>query len=89
MMEADSIQLRCLNGPCQQSIIDAPMEVLPGYATAVRWTNIKGSPRYAVYVVVEHQGRTGLLYLKSYEKPYQAEQRVRHITRTCAGKLVS
>lgn len=82
-------QLRCFNGPCQQAMVDAPPDAGPGTATALQWQTPKGEPRYAVYVVVEFQGLTGLMYLKSYDKPYKAAQRVREITAVCSVGIQS
>ncbi len=74
----------CFNGPCQGSTVDAPADTTPGNAVALPWQTIKREPRFAVYVVVEFQGQEGLMYLKSYDKPFKAQQRVREISAVCA-----
>lgn len=86
---AQARQLRCLNGPCQHAMVDAPTEASPGTATALRWQTPKGEARFAVYVVVEFQGVLGLMYLKSYDQPYKAAQRVREITAVCSVGIQS
>jgi hypothetical protein len=80
-------QLMCLNGPCQGSKVDAPIGVVPGTATALKWQNVQNKDRFAVYVVVEHNGIRGLMYLKSYNRPFQAVQRVNQITAIAGMQL--
>jgi hypothetical protein len=75
-----SIKLRCLNGPCEGSIVEAPFAVMSGVATALRWMTSQQAKRYAVYVVVDHLGLRGLMYLKSYSQPHHAEQKVGLLT---------
>lgn len=72
-------KLQCLNGPCQGAKVDAPVGVVPGTPTALKWQNLQNKDRYAVYIVVEHSGMRGLMYLKSYNRPFQAQQRVNQI----------
>lgn len=80
---------RCFNGPCQDRTVDAPADTVPGCATALPWQTTRGDTKYAVYVVVEHLGQSGLMFLKSYDRPHQAQQRVREITAVCSVGIQS
>lgn len=72
----------CWNGPKEGELVtEVPMTVQVGHACALPWTTIGGVTRYAVYILLERQnGNRGLVYERSYDKPFQAEQRVGQIT---------
>lgn len=73
----------CWDGPkAGELVTDVPMSVDLGHACALPWTTMVGKRKYAIYILLEKpNGDRGLVYEKrSYDKPYQAEQRVRNIT---------
>lgn len=72
----------CWNGPKQDALVGAPMDASVGTACALPWQTPEGKSRFAVYVLTEHAGRKGLLYLKSYESAQRAADRVTQITAT-------
>lgn len=74
------LRLQCWNGPKKNALVGAPLDAAPGMAVALPWKTLDREDRFAVYVVEELNGRMGLLFLKSYEKAYQAQQRVQQIT---------
>lgn len=77
------LSLLCWNGPCEGRLItDCPLDVQPGYAVAIPWQTVQQEDRFAIYVLLEKPGSgMGLVYEnRSYEKPYQAQQRVHQIT---------
>ena len=57
------------------------MDASVGTACAIPWTNTKGKPRYAVYILLEKpDGQRGLVYEKSYETPMGAQRRVQFVS---------
>lgn len=73
-------QFQCLNGPCAGRYIDAPATADFGDATAVPWTKASGSKAFAVYLVVEHQGQDGLMFIKSYDDAQDAAEKVQELS---------
>lgn len=71
----------CLNGPKQGEYVDAPegATIEKGSAVAVPWFDAKGIMRYCVYVLVEHEGSLGLMFMKTHDKPLPAQEQVQHI----------
>lgn len=74
----------CWNGPKEGEIVtDVPLAVQTGYACAMPWRTVNGESRYAVYILLEKPGGDrGLVYERSYDKPFKAQQRVQQITAT-------
>lgn len=72
----------CWNGPKEgEMVTDIPMTVTIGHACALAWKTISGKPKYAVYILLEKPNSArGLVYERSYHRPFQAEQRVKQIT---------
>lgn len=70
----------CLNGPKEGDYIDAPPGVEVGSAVALPWFDAKHIIRYAVYILTEHEGTVGLMFLQSHEKAEKAQQHVHRIT---------
>lgn len=69
------------NGPKAGTIVtDVPMTVRVGHACAIPWVGPAGK-RYAVYILLEKDdGSKGLVYERSYDQPFKAEQRVHQVT---------
>lgn len=72
---------QCWNGPKQgHTVTEVPMVVTVGHACALPWQTVRGVERYAVYILLEKMnGQRGLVYDRSYDKPFQAQQRVNQI----------
>jgi hypothetical protein len=72
----------CWNGPKEGTLVlDVPMSARVGHACAIPWKTIEGKAKYAVYILLERpNGAKGLVYERSYHRPFQAEQRVKQIT---------
>lgn len=72
----------CWNGPCAgQLVTDCPVDATVGTACAIPWTNTKGKPRYAVYILLEQpDGAKGLVFEKSHETRMGAQRRVEYLT---------
>lgn len=69
----------CLNGPRQGLSIDAPPGVETGSAVALPWANLKGETRYCVYMLTEHEGKEGLMFIKTHDTPASAQEQVQRI----------
>lgn len=78
----------CFNGPCQGSTVHAPMDATPGTACALQWHTPAKQARFAVYMLVDLHGTTGLMYVKSYQKPEYAQAKVHRLTAICAAEMV-
>lgn len=83
----DLMTVTCFNGPCQGSTVDAPKDATPGTACALQWKNVSGHPRYAVYMLVDYNGTQGLMFVRSYDKPDHAANKVRMLSAVCAANL--
>lgn len=81
---ASIVTFTCLNGPCHGATVDAPSHATPGTACALRWATVKRAPRYAVYLLVDHNGEHGLMYMQSYTTPQYAQAKVQRLTALCA-----
>lgn len=77
----------CLNGPCAGANVQAPHDATPGTATALPWRTTKRQDRYAVYLLVDYNGQRGLMFLRSYHTPIQAQWKVERMTRICAEMM--
>ncbi len=69
----------CLNGPKQGFTVEAPPGVETGSAVALPWVNVSGEPRYCVYMLTEHEGQEGLMFIKVHETPIAAQEQVHRI----------
>ncbi len=78
--------LVCLNGPLQGLAVEEPkFGAKPGMAVALPWQTPAGAKRFAVYLTtapdaVPEQPGAGLMYLRSYDRPQYAAQKVRLLT---------
>jgi hypothetical protein len=69
----------CLNGPKQGTDVDAPPGTEPGSAVALPWVNARGVVCYCVYMVTEHEGTEGLMFIKTHGTPDGAQEQVHRI----------
>ncbi len=69
----------CLNGPKQGTDVDAPPGTETGSACALPWFDARGVMRYCVYMVTEHEGRLGLMFIKTHDTPASAQEQVQRI----------
>ena len=76
--------LLIFNGPCQGNYVDTAPGASFGDACALPWTNQQGKQRFAVYLLVEHQGQQGMMFLKSYETAFGAQQKVQELSMVAA-----
>lgn len=81
--------LVCFNGPCVNATVDTPETAHIGAACALMWKTIKDQERFAVYVVTDFQGRRGLMYLRSYDRPEHAVMKVDQVTAISGMALLS
>lgn len=70
----------CFNGPKQGEYVDSQPGAAVGSACAVPWFDAKGVLRYCVYVLTEHQGTTGLMFIKTHDTTLSAQEQVHRIT---------
>lgn len=67
--------------------MDAPADATPGTACALRWKTTKGADRFAVYILVDHNGTKGLMHVRNYLTPEQATRKVQVLTAVCAEQM--
>jgi hypothetical protein len=78
---------QCLNGPCEGRGVEAPSDATPGTACAIPWKTPRSEERFAVYLLVDHNGHQGLMYIQSYSKPDYAQAKVQRVTALCLSLM--
>lgn len=81
------VSYNCLNGPCAGTPVEAPSDATPGTGCAIPWKTPNGEQRYAVYLLVEHNGHYGLMFIQSYQRPEYAQAKVNRLTAICAASV--
>ncbi len=80
------VHYNCLNGPCEGTPVEAPSDATVGTACAIPWNGPSGR-RFAVYMLVDHNGMRGLMFMQTYQRAEYAQAKVNRLTALCAGQM--